>query len=339
MGKIGSSSIQAGLRNSSSLLRNQRAIFLGTFLPHVHPRLGSAKEFDDFSNLASEEQELVADALLHHVESLTEYETIVISHEALFNLGGRIAPFIERLKRRIELKLVAYLRDPQDWLRSAYAQWGIHHKTYGGPVKSLQEVGGSLLVHYRAIMDWHRLFGDVLEVRAFDKKLDVVQDFASAIGLRINSPKKRVYVTPEFTESLLRAVYNDSVKTPVRPEVFSRTVINSSVIPVVSLRSFAQMIADSSQMADLIAAEKETFEFIEKTFELEGFANTGNSRDGHNAKAPELDLERMLDYLVAIVLKQARANQVLEARVARLEAERNQCPEAPHTSNPSNAGL
>lgn len=322
MGKTGTSSIQTALQSSSSLLRDQRAIFLGTFLPNVHPRLSNSKELHEFSNLAREEQELIADALLNHVESMNEYETFIISHEALFNFGGRIAPFIDRLKNRIELKLLAYLRNPQDWLRSAYAQWGVHHKTYGGPVKSLQQRGGSLLVHYRAIVTWHRLFGDLLEVRAFDKNVDVVQDFASAIGLRINSPQERVNVTPEFTETLLRAVYNNSIKTPVRQEAFSRTVIDSSVKPVVSLRSIAQMIADASQMSDLITAEKETFEFIERTFGLECFSIFGSSEDCDKAEAPVFDFERMLDYLVAVVLEQARANHVLQARVARLEAER-----------------
>lgn len=101
--------------------------------------------------------------------------------------------------------MLVYMRNPAEWLLTAYAQWGLNHKVKPGAVRSFGELAPELLQQYQAVTDWRRSFPSKLTVRAYPNSTDVLADFAQTIGLKLKLLEKRQLERPEEAELLMRA--------------------------------------------------------------------------------------------------------------------------------------
>ena len=238
-------------------------------------------------------------------------DTFILSNEGLFGEGEALTPFIEALRKEADVKLVAYMRPAREWLPSAFAQWGIRHKTYPGPIMPFGEHAKYLIGQYEGIRAWYQSFSDILIVRLHNKTIDVVADFSEVIGIPLKAGQRDLERS-EPAEMLLQALFNNRFEETVLPDRFSRTVIGSATIK--SVDEMADLCFDYRGMDAVIAGRAELFNYVRD--------NIGIDLNATDPVAGPVDRDvlrdRILDYLIEINFLQAMRIQKLEADMAEL---------------------
>lgn len=322
MGKTGTTSIQHALRSGSNALASQRAAYLSMWFEEIDPAFKGLGGFARF--IAGSEQEKVAGADSFHsylVDRAAKegIETFIFSNESVFEAGHQLDPFFRRLKaKELSMTFVAYLRDPRDWLPSAYTQWAIRHKTNRGPVQDFQTAARRLIGQYEVFRFWQQNFGDVLTVRPFESGSDVVDDFAQTVGLDLPKSDSRKLERAEPADTLLRALFNTRFPDQVLPDRFDRFVTNSSQVPVPSLHDMAERCFRHEGAEEIVAEKRELFEYIRDSVGLDLLDG-----DPKPSKMPdEAELQRrVIDYLVEVTFDQAQRLKRLERLVNELKAQ------------------
>jgi hypothetical protein len=322
MGKTGTTSIQHALRNGADALANQRAAYLSMWFEEVDPAFKGIGGFSRF--IAGNEQEKVAGADHFHAYLVDRaakegIETFIFSNEGVFEAGPQLDPFFRRLKAKgLSMSFVAYLRDPRDWLPSAYTQWAIRHKTNQGPVQDFPTAARRLIGQYEGVRFWHENHGADLTVRQFESGLDVVADFSQTVGLELPKSDIRSLERAEPADTLLRAMFNTRFPAQMLPNRFDRCVTNSSRAPVPPLHEMAERCFRHEGADEILAEKRSLFEYIRDRI---GF----NFLDGNPkpSKMPdEGDLQRrVIDYLVEVAFDQAQRLERLERLVSELQSQ------------------
>jgi hypothetical protein len=324
MGKTGTTSVQHSLRTNAEALISQKAAYLSMWFDEI----GLAfKELGGFSRfIAGNEQEKVAGADRFHAHLVDRaekegIETFIFSNEGLFEAGPQLAPFFRRLKAKgLSMSFVAYLRDPGNWLPSAYTQWAIRHKTNQGPVQDFKTAARRLIRQYEGIRFWHENYSAELTVRLFESRLDVVEDFAKAVGLNLPKSDIRRLERAEPADILLRAMYNTRFPEQVLPDRFDRFVTNSSQAPIPSMHEMAERCFRHEGAEQIITEKRALFEYIRDSIGfdfLDGEPKPSRMPD-------ERDLQRrVIDYLVEVTFDQAQRLKRLERLINELKAQGN----------------
>lgn len=328
MGKTGTTSLQHALAASGDVLASQKARYLGMGFDPLGPNFAGAQGLMAIARAAEPNRVKQAERYGAELQRQAERDgitTFVLSNEALFQRPGPMAPFLTRLAQDVELSVLAYLRPPRDWLPSAYAQWGLRHKTQPGPVRPFQELAPMLLKTYAAIKTWQATFGAALTVRAYDPAVDIVTDFAAATGLALTAPAERHLPRGEAAELVLRALFNDRHPQPMPPGSFNRSVLHRMQNPPPSVERMASMAVDISGIDTIIAEQGETFAFIEREFGLDMKLGQGGEAAAPVRDTPdEAFKDRLIDYLVELTLTQSQRLTRLEKAMEALEQGRSE---------------
>ncbi len=320
MGKTGTSSIQKALEASQDKLAETGCHYLGMWLDEPGEPFAGFQGLPKLFASSPEQQKALASsfvARMHAKEKEEGYNTFVFSNEALFEQAERIIPFVNVLRQETDLCILAYLRDPHEWLPSAFAQWGIRHKTKCGPLQPFGEAGRSLILQYEALRSWFRYFGDSLFVRRHEKSLDVVSDMAEFCGLDLVGSSARHLERSEPAELLMRAAFNARFSQQVLPDRFNRVVFPTGQ-KIQSLRELADLCFQNDEIDEIVEEQRDLFEFIAAEF---GPDFNFLEKQYRPAKVPDHSelQQRMLDYLVEMTLQQAARIKQLEKRIAALE--------------------
>lgn len=313
MGKTGTSSIQQALQQNTDRLAAQKVAYLGMWFTAVHP---------SFQGFAGQRKffQSTDEAILGYARRLAEVlraratedgtEVFIHSNEDLFGQIEKFAPFITELRAQgVEVELLAYIRDPRAWLPSAFTQWGIRHKYAPGPIQPFGERARTLIRQYDAIRTWHAHFPDLLTLRQHETGTDVVQDFAQAAGLVLETDNSRYLERGEEAEILLRALFNNHIEEEALPDRFNRVVLNTDRGPAVSTSEMAERCFSMEGANDIVAENAGIFGFIRDTFGVDYLH--GTAEDRRPVDAAELQ-SRLVDYLIEISFQQGE-------RIARLE--------------------
>lgn len=320
MGKTGTSSIQYVLENNPEELAKQNAAYLGIWFDAIDPSFKGQEGFARF--LAQKNEEMAASADKFHAYLVDRaakdgIETFILSNEGLYEAGRQLNPFFSTLKLKgMSMSLVAYLPDPRAWLPSAYTQWAIRHKTNEGPIRDFPTAARHLIGRYEEFRFWQQEFGDALTVRPFETGSDVVQDFATTVGITLPPTNTRELERAEPADILLRAMFNSLFTDPVLPERFDRVVINSSNVPVPSLREMAARCFDYEDAEKIIVENRKLFEFIRDDIGIDLLG--GEPRAMKSPGEAELQ-SRVTDYLVQVTFDQAQRIKRLERLVNELK--------------------
>ncbi|MGB1213450.1 MAG: polysaccharide biosynthesis protein [Pikeienuella sp.] len=318
MGKTGTSSIQKALRQNEDKLAEQSTVYLGMWFTDIDPAF--ARQDGQRAFFAAEKAEMLehavafSEALKSRCDA-TGATRFILSNEGFFGRVGKLAPFLAALSPDIEVSLIAYVRDPRSWLPSAYTQWGVRHKENKGPIQPFAERAATLVRQYRPLKTWREAFGDALDVRAYEKGLNVVQDFAVATDVELEVGAKRYLERAEPAEVLLRALFNDRFEAPTMPENFASAVLASGQPAPVSLTEMAERCFDQGALDDIIAENQEHFDYIRDEVGIDlmaGPAPTNRKPD------PDVLSDRLLDYLTEITLGQAVRIHRLERDIKKL---------------------
>lgn len=318
MGKTGTSSIQQALSAAPDTLKAQRCMYLGMWLDRIDPRYVGHGGIRAFFEENREKMDVRASdffSSLMRVSNQEEIDSFIISNEAFFAYANEFAPFVIALKELCDLQVVAYMRNPMDWLESAYTQWGLFHKQNTGPIVPFKDRAPYLMGQYEAIRVWHRDFKKELCVRRFEKGIDVVDDFANAVGLKIPGIQKRALERTEKAEIVFRALYNDRFNPPILPERFEAAVLNTSKRKPWRLDDAIALCFGFEGAVEAVENRRSLFEFIERELGLSLLQHTqGVSRGTDDQEIRN----RILDFLVEINLQQAERISFLERKFVEL---------------------
>ncbi|MEM7598063.1 MAG: hypothetical protein AAF382_10240 [Pseudomonadota bacterium] len=326
MGKTGTTSIQHALAQNDTALAAHKAHYLGMWFDAIDPKFEGLAGFGRFITQPPEDMASCAEKFHTRLMQLNEdagAETILISNESLFHNGARLEPFLHRLQELgVELRFLAYLRDPRTWLPSAHTQWALRHKTNKGKVQRFGKSARRLIAFYESITYWLDHFGEMTQVREARVDEDVVADFSQAIGIALTPPPTRALERAEMADTVLRAMFNNRIHQPTLPDRFNRIVRNGSDKPVPSLRDFTALCFDHSETEDVIAENAAVFADIRDRTGLDflsGEAPQGDPVIGTTIP-DEADVQRrVIDYLIDITFHQAQRLKQLERIVDSLQ--------------------
>ncbi len=319
MGKTGTSSIQNALKSAETVLNEQGVHYLGMWFDIVDPKYKGIQGVRDIMVSGEENLQAAADVIVQRMEQVkakTGCETFIFSNEDLFGHVVRVGPLIRALAAKVDLTLILYVRDIQSWLPSAYVQWAIRHKELPGPIRPFREEALRWMPHYRALSVWQREFGEYLKFRKFDKGVDVVEDFAATVGVNIPKLEKRMLERAENAELLLRALYNNRFPGEVFPGRFDNFVLSQARQPVPEMRDVVGRYLDFDGVEKLIEPFGEELKQVAADIGLDFLG--GTSKTG---SAPDVDelRNRVVDYLIDIVLSQSVQMQHIARRIKTLE--------------------
>ncbi|OCX66385.1 hypothetical protein BFP70_05000 [Thioclava sp. SK-1] len=321
MGKTGSSAIQAALRANADRLRAQGADYLGMWFDMIDPNFSGVEKQSNFFALSPPDMIAATDHLIGVLRARNDQngtDHFILSNEAFSGNAKTMRPMISQLVAAgITVQLIGYARDPASWLPSAHVQWSIRDKVSPGPVQAYNDRARELVQWYSGLINWHQMAGDLLDVRSYDAADDIAEDFATAIGVTLDVPQKRVLERGEDFEILLRAAFNTRFPDHVLPRAFDQAIFRSaSDIP--SLEQLAEQCFNYDQTAQIVAQASPLFEEFKSCF---GF----DPRDAGKTPPKQPDMEhlrrRILDYLVETNIRQARRLLKLERQMADTEAQ------------------
>lgn len=318
MGKTGTSAIQSVLAQSSAELQQQGARHLG--FNFDMPGL-TFRHWDDhqaFFDSPPEERRRLGQAYADYIDGLARAEglsSLILSNEAFSGRAEALAPFLEPLQKVANLRVLIWARNPVSWLPSAYAQWGVSHKTQPGRVEPFSIGGRRQIGQYRGILEWGAAMPGVVELRPYLENSDIVADFAAAAGITLPPAPQRVYARPEPAELVLRALYNSRFSEPVLPDRYERA-LRPGKGRFGGLDRFVPALLDYTAAAEIVDEHADLFDDIAAATGIE-------LRDipGTVTQTPAVQnvRRRLFDHLTAITLDQAARIEALEQRLAKLE--------------------
>ena len=253
--------------------------------------------------------------------------TLIWSSESFFDRFDKaIAPLQELVEQGVDLRLVAYVRRHDAWARSAYVQWAIKHKTTPGPVLPFGEwVRRRRPVFAPTLNQYDSLFPGRLQVRNLDQAVDAVADFLALVGLdRLNLPQVRDNVTPDDSEVLLRAVFNDGIREPALPMLFNRLVGRHTRFDQSPNDYLGTLMPSDADLVTVGVDCADDRQQIDRYLQAQG--QDGLKVDALKPRPSRVDSDRLLMALARLCMLQARRLETLESRVKAMTEARAETP-------------
>lgn len=279
-GKTGSTSIQSMLSTEREKLRDQGVVWLGMMLEDCpnQPQydwqsgLQPALLFEGIAPGAASDQ--VYQALRQGLEHLSTMPVryAVWSHEAIFARRQGVGDALRRLQEDVvDIHILCYLRRHDHWAKSAYAQWGIKHKTYSGPVMPFSDWVQDRPVRFaQNLQYWQGEFGQSLDLRNFDQTADVTADVLDILGVT-GCAGTRVYETPSTETLAAWAIYNSQYTEPVLPARFQRLLnLHQSANGSVPLPECERLFASDADFENLLKDAADDLRYINSVLREKG---------------------------------------------------------------------
>jgi hypothetical protein len=320
MGKTGTTSIQQALNNNANYLIDQKTQYIGMWFGMIKPQYDGFQGTNNLLKESNAEQAAAAHLFFKSLasqQSTFGTEKFILSNEAIFAQTEDFLVFLRTLNSLVDLELVAYMRDPHEWLPSAYTQWGLHHKTNKGPIQPFSEKARSLMKMYEGFHVLNEHFPNNSIIRRYDNTVDVVQDFAQICGIVLEEGTKRLQARNEPAEILLRAAFNNRLPNEVLPNHFEAVVLNPRR-GVNVLSDFMEMCFNHDNITEIVNENEELFEKIRATLGPEFDFLSGQSPCVRKADFESIQ-KRLLDFLVEIAFTQGERIKILEKKVKQLE--------------------
>ena len=235
-GKTGSSSIQRSLLEAKTRLSSQGVKYLGLMLEHAgnsdrpawQVRSGSDRFF--YNTPAAQANLELAPILAQELAALEKQNIAVAvwSNEWLLSRPGHTIDALKSVQAAgYDIEVQCYVRRHDKWALSAYAQWGLKHKSYVGPIRNfsnwLSVFGERDFRFSPSLALWEAAFGNRLSLFNFDAAGDVVQHFMQVNGLKdITSINENVSSDPVL--AVAQSVFNARKAGQVLPGAFDAIV-------------------------------------------------------------------------------------------------------------------
>lgn len=334
-GKTGTSSIQETFREQLDAFRQRGCWYLGLALEHAPEKLWSWQRRGEGEALFSLPQDTAVAQFAKAVGAALDgaaaegAKQVVWSNESLLDRGAHlISPLQALAAQGWDVRIIAYVRRHDAWARSAYAQWGIKHKTYPGPVWDFARWKDHRRIEFAPSLDpWHAAFGPRMNIRNMDTSGDVVTDFCGFVGVSLAGLRPiRAYEMPSGEELVLRALFNNRVEDKALPMEYSRAVGNMDPVYDTTLADLLGRLLPSED--DLRRVAQDAGEDRRRVDAL--LAASGQPPMQTSPLPPRpvtVNDSRVLAALCQIVLEQANRLRKLERNVERLHPQDAVCDE------------
>lgn len=327
-GKTGTSSVQSTLKQAVEPLRRQGVWYLGLMFEHSPVEMFSWQRFggqDEFLSLPAPQQvRELRRVLLSTVRRAiaAKAHTLIWSSESFFDRHNAVfEPLREAIELGVKLQVLCYVRSHEAWVKSAYVQWGLKHKTYPGPIRPFGTwVKGRQPLFAPTLQRFERELPGTLAVRNYDTVGDVVADFLAVCGLDgLGLAPVRDNASPDNAELLLRALYNGGLREDALPMRFDRAVADR-LLPQASASDYLASLypteADLEAVLDTVEPDREQVNTL-----LAASDTPPLVRGTPRPRSPAVDDAELLFALAQVVAGQARRLEALEATVRRLQAD------------------
>ena len=321
MGKTGTSAIQKKLEENIFDLRTLGAEYLGLydFLPEEFKDIAKQHNFYTANELV---QEKAAHRLIEHIRDLSIHRKYIISNESLWGYPLQLQPFFKTLVEdpEIDIEFVGFLRNPDDWLKSAYQQWGIVDKSYYGKLASYKDKASELFQAYHACYDWLNTYHEKVKFISYDNTNDVVKTFLNHCELALDvSEPDFFYSTASREELLFRALYNDLCEGPASPDEFENA--SGNILQDASFKKIEdleQFCFDTSSLFEIIDLKKDMFEYIKTNCQIDLLSSIEQLK-GKEKQNAHVSRNNIVFYLMLLVTQLLHSNQNLRQRLSLLE--------------------
>ena len=325
-GKTGTSSIQFTLREGLERLAAAGVWYLGLMLEHAPVKhfpwqvFGGPEAFHQLSEEEGMEQlKLVLDDTVARARA-AKVHTLIWSSESFFDRNKKaVAPLQALIADGVDVQVLAYVRRHDAWARSAYSQWALKHKTNPGPLMPFAEwVKRRPPLFAPTLGRFADDFPGRLRVRNFDAADDVVADFLAQcdldhLGLRPITEN----TTPDDTEMLMRALFNDGIRERALPMLFNRVIGRHTRFDLRPAEYLADLVPDEGQLAQVLADSSDDRATVDAVLQAQGQPPID---DGPLApKSIRVDESRLLFALAKLSVLQMRRIDNLENRLKKIE--------------------
>jgi hypothetical protein len=273
MEKSGSSSVQKTMNKNQTLLNESGYFYLGLMLEEFSSKLFNWQNIRGWTSFIAGDKEKHNKELIHlfneiNVNLSKNIHTLIWSNESLFNSVEFIEPTLNWLKTIFNIKVIGYVRKPDEWIQSAYLQWGIKHKTYTGPLKTFSEwVSSKSSPVIPFILRWKVLCEEV-NFYDFGVVKNITNHFLfESIGIPTNKNIEivRYNDTPSPAQLALFSLYNSSFNGEVLPyRIESLLNMNSIVSDKNSTQEFKDLVPSKEDLNAYCDSVKDDFKELQK---------------------------------------------------------------------------
>lgn len=335
-GKTGTSAIQHALAAHPDALAARHARYLGLMLEHAPGAQGARRPWQKASGSeifhgmprAQAVEELCTVLRAAVIAAAADgMARLLWSNESLFDRHAAVDVALRRLAEDgVQVRVIAYVRDPVAWTRSAYLQWGIRHKTYPGPIRPFTTWAESHAPRFAQVLDeWAADWGEALVVRNYDAVDDVVPDFLAACGLDgVALAPTRANDTPAPHDLLLRAIYNGRLADRALPQRFDRQFGPQGPGGGTPAGRLAALLPDAQALVELARRVAPDRERVDARLRAAGQPPLPDAESSvsaciqHDVSRP-LDESRLLMALCELVVAQGQRIERLEHRLREMD--------------------
>lgn len=314
MGKTGTTSIQGGLDVNADSLVKLKVRYLGPWFDVFDETYSGRANQRGFFSLPADEQIVFAKRYFEYLREISKkdgVEIFIVSNESLWGQSNTLKPFFKTLASLMTVEFIAYARNPDDWLRSAYSQWGISHKTYQGRVRSFESRSRPLIKSYREVLEWVRLYGKDFMLCDYDTAGDVFEHFIKSVGIKSGLTARRLHSRSSDAQLVLRLLLNDRHKEIVEPELFNK-VVQSRGNRVLPLEKILENYFDYSEGPTIVKEQAEIFRKIKDATEID---LTLNTKSESVSKDINVLRNEILDHILEVTITLAERVYELEKAV------------------------
>jgi hypothetical protein len=236
-GKTGSTSIQEFCDSNKQSLMKLGVFYVGYCFENLKNKKFSWQKSNGFEDLYRSkviEQELsiaISDAI--NEAKASGCHICLWSNEALFN-RPKIQNFFEKFSQPFDT--VAYVRSHEQWVKSAYSQWGIKHKTYQGPTKTFSDWVKSVNLNFGRNAQYWEKVSNHFYMRNFDNVDNVVSDFFELLNIDIRNLNSAVVrnTSESLLQTKIRVIFNNNFSKEIQAnrigKLYQKSYLNSTKI-------------------------------------------------------------------------------------------------------------
>lgn len=275
----------------------------------------------------------IFDVLLDEIYNLERNgnRIAVWSNEWLVTRSRHSLPALRMLKARgIEIEIQCYVRRHDEWVQSAYLQWGMKHKAYEGPLREFKDwlpiFGERELRFAPSLQIWDHEFGSQLKVFNYDAAGDVVQHF-----LRVNDISGLTAINDNVTPApemlAAQAVFNSRNMRHVFPVEFEsvRRLVKQSDENRVTLPPLDHLTANVETLMKIVASRQDDIEEINRFLLRSGEPLLSFDKPVQQARHPspwEMD-QLILKLVYSVVEEFTQLKGQVAAIQAKLDAQKD----------------
>ena len=219
-------------------------------------------------------------ALRAAMDSLTPNTIAVWCNESIHERPELYIPLFKSCQADggISITLFAYARNSRDYIRSAYKQWGVRHKTNYGRVLGFSQwilLMRKHLCYGEKLAQWDQEFPGAFHLINYDFLADVTHDFVSRLpqctDLLPQQCRNRINATPADVSLALYALYNNQFTEPVTPTTIEDLLSRYQLLDVdFKMDSLAMLFPTSDDINDAVSALQSDANLVNSILERHG---------------------------------------------------------------------